>query len=141
MTPVGYHSGMDKTNIYLDETDKQAIAHIKEQYGVATASAAIRLAIRQVAGMQSLEEQRANHPWRKNQDGGLGVDAKTLRLYKMGGLKAVDVEIDRLDAEQREKSQCGNKSGATMTWRRLLKVREDRKRLAEAEAKGQAKAD
>jgi len=40
---------MRKTTIWLNEKDRQAIKVIRKQYGVATNSAAIRLALRLLA--------------------------------------------------------------------------------------------
>jgi hypothetical protein len=44
-----------RTTIWLDEVDRSAIAAIKERYGTATDSDAIRLAIRLVAEAKRVE--------------------------------------------------------------------------------------
>jgi Arc/MetJ family transcription regulator len=44
-----------RTTIWLDETDRTAIAAIKERYGVATESDAIRLALRILAESQRVD--------------------------------------------------------------------------------------
>ncbi len=44
-----------RTTIWLDETDKAAIATIKERYGVASESDAIRLALRLLADSKRVD--------------------------------------------------------------------------------------
>jgi hypothetical protein len=44
-----------RTTIWLDEADKAAIATIKERYGTATESDAIRLAIRLLAHSKQVD--------------------------------------------------------------------------------------
>jgi hypothetical protein len=57
-----------RTNIYLDEQDKQALAHIRERYHLDSDAAAVRFAIHRVA----TEEERADvlpstRPHRQNE--------------------------------------------------------------------------
>jgi hypothetical protein len=44
-----------RTTIWLDDTDKAAIAVIKERYGAASDSDAIRLAVRLLAGSKRVD--------------------------------------------------------------------------------------
>ena len=44
-----------RTTIWLDETDRTAIAAIKERYGMATDSDAIRLALRLLAASKRVD--------------------------------------------------------------------------------------
>jgi hypothetical protein len=45
-----------KTTIYLDESDRKAIATIKEKHGITSDSDAIRFALRHVAGESKKKE-------------------------------------------------------------------------------------
>ncbi len=49
-----------RTTIWLDDTDRAALAKVRERYGVATDSDAIRLALRLLAESQRVNVEPAN---------------------------------------------------------------------------------
>lgn len=69
---------MNRTTIFLGDADREAIRLIRERWGVGSDSAAMRLALRVVAGVSELEAAalpaRPTSPPSLAGDGGSGSD-------------------------------------------------------------------
>ena len=55
---------MRRTNIYLEDQDREALRVIREEHGIATDAGAVRFAIRQVARELERKAKREQRPSR-----------------------------------------------------------------------------
>jgi hypothetical protein len=69
---------MKRTTIWLADADRTAIAHIKQRYGVATDSDAIRLALRILAYAENIAVSPLPDPSPAANDGTHGGDVPPL---------------------------------------------------------------